>query len=120
MLVAAEPLVQDPGRIDWDAKGRMWVVELGDLPFAPGEKTKDGSMGQEKVSDLQTGRVKILEDTNGDGVYDKSTLFLDGLKHPTGLAPWKNGVFIANIPDIFFAEDTDGDGKCDKRETWFT
>ena len=119
-LVAAEPLVQDPVFIDWDAKGRMWVVEMGDYPFAPGEKTKDGSVGQEKVSDLQTGRVKILEDTNDDGVYDKATLFLDGLKHPTGLAPWKNGVFIANIPDIFYAEDTDGDGKCDKRETWYT
>ncbi|MDB6005147.1 MAG: hypothetical protein JWR15_2134, partial [Prosthecobacter sp.] len=101
MLVAAEPLVQDPVFIDWDAKGRMWVVEMGDYPFAPGEKTKDGSVGQDKVSALQAGRVKILEDTNGDGIYDKSTLFLDGLKHPTGLAPWKNGVFIANIPDIF-------------------
>ncbi|MDI1314003.1 PVC-type heme-binding CxxCH protein [Prosthecobacter sp.] len=120
MLVAAEPLVQDPVFIDWDAKGRMWVVEMGDYPFAPGEKTKDGSMGQSKVSELQMGRIKILEDTNDDGVYDKSTLFLDGLKHPTGLALWKNGVFIANIPDIFYAEDTDGDGKCDKRETWFT
>lgn len=120
MIVAHEPLVQDPVFIDWDAKGRMWVVEMGDYPFAPGEKTKDGGVGQEKVSDLQAGRVKILEDTNGDGVYDKASLFLDGLKHPTGLAPWKNGVFIANIPDIFFAEDTDGDGKCDKRETWFT
>lgn len=120
ILVAQEPLVQDPVFIDWDAGGRMWVVEMGDYPFAPGEKTKDGGVGQEKVSGLQSGRVKILEDTDGDGVYDKATLFLDGLKHPTGLAPWKNGVFIANIPDIFFAEDTDGDGKCDKRETWFT
>ncbi|MFO1486804.1 MAG: PVC-type heme-binding CxxCH protein [Verrucomicrobiaceae bacterium] len=120
MLVAQEPLVQDPVFIDWDAKGRMWVVEMGDYPFAPGETTKDGVVGQGKVSELQTGRVKILEDTNGDGVYDKASLFLDGLKHPTGLAPWKNGVIIANIPDIFFAEDTDGDGKCDKRETWFT
>ncbi len=120
MLVAHEPLVQDPVFIDWDAQGRLWVVEMGDYPFAPGEKTKDGGMGQDKVSDLQTGRVKILTDTNGDGVYDKASLFLDGLKHPTGLSFWKNGVFIANIPDIFFAEDTDGDGKCDKRETWFT
>ncbi|MDZ4404631.1 PVC-type heme-binding CxxCH protein [Prosthecobacter sp.] len=120
MLVAHEPLVQDPVFINWDAKGRMWVVEMGDYPFAPGEKTKDGSMGQDKVSDLQAGRVKILTDTDGDGVYDKASLFLDGLKHPTGLAPWKNGVIIANIPDIFFAEDTDGDGKCDKRETWFS
>lgn len=119
-LVAHEPLVHDPVFIDWDAQGRMWVVEMGDYPFAPGEKTKDGSMGQDKVSPLQTGRVKILTDTNGDGIYDKATLFLDGLKHPTSLAPWKNGVFIANIPDIFYAEDTDGDGICDKRETWLT
>lgn len=119
-LIAHEPLVQDPVFIDWDAQGRMWVVEMGDYPFAPGEKTKDGSMGQDKVSPLQAGRVKILTDTNADGVYDKATLFLDGLKHATSLAPWKNGVFIANIPDIFYAEDTDGDGICDKRETWFT
>ncbi|MEZ5387143.1 MAG: c-type cytochrome [Prosthecobacter sp.] len=120
MLVAHEPLVQDPVFIDWDAQGRMWVVEMGDYPFAPGETTKDGSVGQDKVSEFQTGRVKILEDTDGDGAYDKASLFLDGLKHPTGLAFWKSGVFIANIPDIFYAEDTDGDGKCDKRETWFT
>lgn len=119
-LVAAEPLVQDPVFIDWDARGRMWVVEMGDYPFAPGEKTKDGGVGQDKVSGLQAGRVKILEDTDADGAYDKSTLFLDGLKHPTGLAFWKNGVFIANIPDIFYAEDTNEDGKCDKRETWYT
>lgn len=130
-LVAHEPLVQDPVFVDWDAKGRMWVVEMGDYPFAPGETTKDGKVGQpsglpsEKGEPaarpaLMSGRIKILEDTNGDGVYDKATLFLDGLTHPTGLAPWKNGVFVSAIPDIFFAEDTDGDGKCDKREPWFS
>lgn len=119
-LIASEPLVQDPVFVDWDAKGRMWVVEMGDYPFAPGETTKDGKVGQGKVSDLQQGRIKILEDTNGDGVMDKATLFLDGLLHPTGLAFWKGGVFVSAIPDIFYAEDTDGDGKCDKREVWFT
>ncbi|MBL9143681.1 MAG: c-type cytochrome [Verrucomicrobiaceae bacterium] len=119
-LIASEPLVQDPVFVDWDAKGRLWVVEMGDYPFAPGETTKDGKVGQGKVSDLQQGRIKILEDTNGDGVMDTATLFLDGLKHPTGLAFWKGGVFVSAIPDIFYAEDTDGDGKCDKREVWFT
>lgn len=119
-LIASEPLVQDPVFVDWDAKGHMWVVEMGDYPFAPGETTKDGKVGQGKVSDLQQGRIKILEDTNGDGVMDKATLFLDGLKHPTGLAFWKGGVLVSAIPDIFYAEDTDGDGKCDKREVWFT
>lgn len=119
-LVASEPLVKDPVYVDWDTKGRMWVVEMGDYPFAAGEKTTNGETGQGKVSDLQTGRIKILEDTNDDGIYDKATLFLDGLTHPTSLAPWKNGVFVASIPDVFFAEDTDGDGKGDKREAWFS
>lgn len=119
-LVASEPLVQDPVFVDWDASGRMWVVEMGDYPFAPGEKTTTGELGQDKVSNLQTGRVKILEDTNNDGVYDKATLFLDGLHHPNGLAFWKGGVFIAANPDVLFAEDTNGDGKCDQKEPWFS
>ena len=119
-LVAHEPLVQDPVFIDWDEQGRAWVVEMGDYPFAPGEKTNDGKVGQEKVSDLQTGRVKILTDTDGDGRYDKASLFLDGLRHPTGLACWMGGVFISAIPDIFYAKDSDGDGRCDERESWFS
>lgn len=119
-LIAHEPQIQDPVFIDWDARGRLWVVEMGDYPFAAGETTKDGKVGQGKVSGLQTGRIKILEDTDRDGLHEKSTLFLDGLTHPTGLAFWKNGVFIASIPNIIYAEDTDGDGRCDKQEVWFT
>lgn len=119
-LVAHEPLVQDPIFVDWDAQGRMWVVEMGDYPFAPGEKTTDGRSGQEKVSPLQDGRIKILEDTDADGDYDRATLFLEGLRHPTGLAFWDGGVFISAIPDILYAKDRDGDGGCDTREAWFT
>ena len=66
-LVANEPLVEDPVYVDWDEKGRMWVVEMGDYPFAPGEKTTNGQTGQGKVSERQTGRIKILEDSDGDG-----------------------------------------------------
>jgi putative membrane-bound dehydrogenase-like protein len=102
-LVASEPLVQDPVFIDWGADGRMWVVEMGDYPF------------HEHNGKVHAGRVKFLEDTNGDGIYDKATTFLDGLTYPTGLAPWKNGVFVASVPDVFFAEDTNNDGKADKR-----
>lgn len=101
-LVAAEPLVQDPIYIDWDAQGRMWVVEMGDYPF------------HDYNGVTHSGRVKMLTDENGDGVMDKATLFLDGLKYPTGLAFWKNGVFVASVPDVTFHEDTDGDGKADK------
>jgi putative membrane-bound dehydrogenase-like protein len=101
-LVAAEPLVQDPIYIDWDAQGRMWVVEMGDYPF------------HDYNGVTHSGRVKMLTDENDDGVMDKATLFLDGLKYPTGLTFWKKGVFVASVPDVTFHEDTDGDGKADK------
>jgi putative membrane-bound dehydrogenase-like protein len=126
-LVAAEPLVMDPVFIDWDERGRMWVAEMGDYPFAEGEATSDGKVtwrdgipGEGAGRGLQAGRVRLLEDTDGDGRYEKSTLFLDGLRHVTGLACWKGGVFVASVPDIFHARDDDGDGRCDAREPWFT
>ena len=107
-LVAQEPLVQDPIFIDWGADGRLWVVEMGDYPF------------HQHRGVTRSGRVKVLKDTNQDGVYDKATLFLDGLQYPTGLALWKNGAFIASVPGVFFAEDTNGDGKADKRTPMLT
>jgi len=106
-LAAAEPLVQDPIYIDWDARGRMWVVEMADYPF------------HERDGKVRSGRVKILESTRGDGVYDKVTVFLDHLSYPTGLACWKNGVIIASVPEVFYAEDTDNDGKADRRSVLF-
>jgi putative membrane-bound dehydrogenase-like protein len=120
MLAAAEPLVEDPVFIDWDEQGRAWVVEMGDYPFAPGETTKNGEVGQGLVSARQQGRIKILTDHNGDGVYDQASLFLDGLRHPTGLACWRGGVVISAIPEVFFAKDRDGDGRADFRETLIT
>ena len=122
-LVAAEPLVQDPVFIDWDERGRLWVVEMGDYPFSEKDpksppfaigKTTDGKPS------LNSGRVKILEDTDRNGVYDKATVFLDDLKYPTGLAHWKGGIFIASVPEVFYAEDTNGDGKADKRTSILT
>ncbi len=107
-LVVSEPLVQDPIFVDWGADGRMWVVEMADYPF------------HERDGKTHRGRVKVLEDTNDDGVYDKATVFLDDLRYPTGLAVWKNGVFVASVPEVFFAEDTDGDGKADKRRAILT
>ncbi len=61
-----------------------------------------------------------LEDTDGDGRYDRSTVFLDGLFVPTGVMPWRKGVLVTAAPDLVYAEDTDGDGKADKREALFT
>jgi putative membrane-bound dehydrogenase-like protein len=101
-LVAAEPLVQDPIAFAWGPDGKLWVVEMGDYPLGADGKGAPG------------GRIKYLEDTHGDGKYDKATLFLDGLHYPTGVLPWRKGVLITCAPDILYAEDTDGDGKADK------
>ena len=78
-LVAAEPLVKDPIAFEWGADGKLWVVEMGDYPLGIDGKGKPG------------GVVRFLEDTNGDGRYDKQTTFLDGLGFPTGVMPWRNG-----------------------------
>ncbi|MBI5773780.1 MAG: c-type cytochrome, partial [Verrucomicrobia bacterium] len=107
-LVAAEPVVMDPVAIDWDARGRLWVVEQPDYPNGMDGNWKPG------------GRVKILTSTRGDGHYDKATLFLDGLPWPTGITCWRNGVLICAAPDIIYAEDTDGDGKADVVKKLFT
>jgi putative membrane-bound dehydrogenase-like protein len=107
-LVAQEPLVQDPIAFEWGADGKLWVVEMGDYPLGVDGEGKPG------------GIVRFLEDTNHDGIYDKSTVFLEGLNFPTGVMPWGRGVIVSAAPEIFYAEDTDGDGKADVRKTLFT
>jgi hypothetical protein len=66
------------------------------------------------------GIVRFLEDTDNDGRYDKSTVFLEGVNFPTGVMPWRNGVLVSAAPDIFYAEDSDGDGKADIRTVLFS
>lgn len=103
-LVAAEPLVMDPIALDWGADGKLWVVEMADYPLGLDDKGKPG------------GRVRYLEDTDGDGKYDKSTLFLDQIAYPTGVIAWRDGVIVGAAPAVFFAADRDGDGKAEVRE----
>jgi putative membrane-bound dehydrogenase-like protein len=107
-LVASEPLVKDPIAFEWGADGKLWVVEMGDYPLGIDGRGKHG------------GVVRYLEDTNGDGRYDKQATFLDGLGFPTGVMPWRDGVLVACAPDIFYAVDRNGDGRADHREVLYT
>jgi putative membrane-bound dehydrogenase-like protein len=100
-LVACEPLVQSPVAINWGPDGRLWVAEMADYP--------SGIDGQFKPG----GRIKVLESTKGDGIYDKATIFLDNIPFPTGVTPWRKGVLVCAAPDILYAEDTKGTGKAD-------
>lgn len=111
-LLAAEPLTTDPVAMEYDENGRAYVVEMSDYPYT--DKTADKPF-TEKTKDLPIGLVRILEDTDDDGKFDKSTLFADQLSWPTGLAFWKGGVYVAATPDIWYFKDTDGDGKADIR-----
>lgn len=106
-LVANEPLLEAPVAFDWGADGKLWVVEMVDYPLGIDGKGTPG------------GRVRYLEDTDNDGHYDKSTLFLDHLNFPNGIIPWRKGVIVSAAPELFYAEDADADGKADLRKTLF-
>ena len=103
-LVAASPDIGQPMNLAFDERGRLWVTSTLEYPYpAPlGQPGRD--------------TIKVLEDTSGDGAYDKISLFADGLNIPTGLYPYKDGVIAWSIPNIWFLRDTDGDGRADKRE----
>jgi len=93
-LFAAEPYVVNPVAMTWDERGRLWVLELYEYPLG----AKSGERGRD--------RIKILEDTDGDGVADKVTVFADGFSLATGLALGCGGVFVGQAPDLIFLEDT--------------
>ncbi|QDU17192.1 Trehalose utilization [Gimesia maris] len=106
-LFAAEPMLVNPIHMTWDPQGRLWVICSTSYPqVSPGEKPND--------------QIVILEDTDGDGRADKSTVFADGLYVPTGLELGDGGVYVANAPDLLFLKDTNGDGKADHREVILT
>ena len=106
-LVAAEPLVMDPVDVAWGPDGRMWVAEMADYPMGIDHKGKPGS------------RIVALTDADGDGRYDKRTLFADGLETANTVLPWRDGVLVVAPPDIWFLRDTTGDGRADQKEVLY-
>jgi putative membrane-bound dehydrogenase-like protein len=108
-LIASEPLVIDPVALAFDENRQMYVVEDRGYP----DPVEGGST-------TTLGRVALLKDTNGDGIYDKRTEFATGLTYPNGLMPWKGGVFVTCSPDIFYLKDTDNDGIADIKKVVLT
>ena len=103
-LVATEPLVTDPVDMEIDENGKMYVVEMKGVP-----SDKSG-----------TGSVKILTDTNGDGLLDKSTVFADSLLMPSSIMRWKKGLLVTDPPNVLYFEDTDGNNVADIKNVMLT
>ncbi len=112
-LIAAEPLVFDPVAAAYDEDGRFYVVEMSDYPHVKAENDKPYT---DNTLDPPVGRLKLLTDRDGDGVFDVATVLADKLSWPTGLAVWKGGVFVAATPAVWYIKDADGDGRAEIRE----
>lgn len=104
-LVASEeqfPELANPVALNFDNKGRLWVATMQSYPqWKPKTKLDD--------------KILILEDRDGDGTADECKVFIDGLHQPTGFELGNGGVYIAEQPDIIFAQDTNGDDVADTR-----
>ena len=103
-LAAAEPEIVDPISMAFDERGRLFVVEMRDYP----------------ISDKPLSRIKLLEDRDGDGRFEHSSVFVDGLHMAHGVLPWKGGILVTCAPDILYFTDTDDDGRADRRKVILT
>jgi len=99
-LFASDPMIAKPIQITWDEQGRLWIVGSAVYPhIAPGQYASD--------------TITVVQDTDGDGVADTSSVFADNLFIPTGIAVGDGGVYVANSTEILHLRDTDGDLKAD-------
>jgi putative membrane-bound dehydrogenase-like protein len=102
-LVASEPDIVAPVAMAWDADGRLFVAEMTDYPSGP-----------------VSGRIRMLEDRDGDGRYEHAVVFADTIAFPNGVLPWNGGILVTAAPDILFFKDTDGDGHAEERRVILT
>ncbi len=101
-LFAADPMVVNPIQMNFDPEGRLWIASSPIYPhILPGQEAND--------------KIYVLDDRDGDGVAEKSTVFAEGLLIPTGVLPGDDGVYVANSTELIHFKDTDGDDKADQR-----
>ena len=122
-IVASEPMIRQPVTASFDERGRLWVIEYLQYPNPAGLKpvTVDQYLRTEydRVPDPPpkgprgADRIKVLEDTDGDGRMDKATVFVEGLNLASGLAVGHGGVFVGQAPYLLFYPDKDRDDRPD-------
>src|ERR1041385_1235568 len=106
-IAASEALVLGPVAITFYEKGRVVGAEVRDYPNKQGQAP-------------HLGRIRLLEDTDGDGFFDASTVYADNLAWPSAIACYNGGLFVASTPDILYLKDMNGDGVADTRKIVFS
>jgi uncharacterized protein len=130
-LVAAEPLINKAIAIDWDPAGRVWVAETPEYPNGRrGIRAEEGDNAWKDHGGLLAkagaqdrparDRISILIDENKDGRADRKQVFYEGLELVTGFVFHRDGVIVAQAPDILWLRDVNGDGKAEKVEKLYT
>ena len=104
-LAASEPNVASPVAMEWDANGKLFVCEM---------------RGYSEDRDDALSRIRCLEDGDGDGIYEKSTIYAEGLLWPTALFPYDGGLFVGDAPNLYWFRDQDGDGIAEERKIVLT
>jgi len=107
-LAACEPNIVDPVAIAFDENGRMFVAEMRGYP---NEGVATGSS--------TSGKIKLLEDRDGDGFFEHSSIYADNLRFPTSVMPYRGGLLVADAPKILFLEDTKNTGTADRQRALY-
>ncbi|MBL8848153.1 MAG: c-type cytochrome [Planctomycetaceae bacterium] len=115
-LAAHEPIVADPVDACFDADGRLYVAEMHGYPYSPEPR----EMQPQPLGKKDACLVRRLEDLDGDGVFDRSTVFADKITWCVSVCCYDDGVFALAPPYLYYFKDTTGDGVADVRETVFT
>jgi putative membrane-bound dehydrogenase-like protein len=118
-LVASEPLVRQPVAIEFDDRGRLWVIQYLQYPNPEGLKRVEVDRYSRTKYDRRpeppprgpkgADRITILEDTDGDGRMDRGKDFVSGLNLATGLAFGNGGIYVINVPYLLFYHDKNRD-----------
>jgi putative membrane-bound dehydrogenase-like protein len=106
-IVANDSEVAAPAALAFDENGKLFVAEMRDYP-------------ERRDQSPHLGRIRLLQDTDGDGIFESSTVFADDISMPSAVACYNGGIFVAATPEILYLKDANGDGVADERKVVFS